>query len=527
MNRKNAIIRGTFLLTLAGIITKIIGFYYRIFLNKQIGATGLGLYQLVFPVFIMGFAFCCVGIQTSMSRMIAEHVNDSRTCMKILTTATFYSVVLSCVVWWFCYYKSEFIAVQFLKNQNCTMLVRILGFSFVPASIHSCISGYYYGLKKTALPAISQLLEQISRVIIVYFMLKLPENKLNIVMWGLVLGEGFGAIVSVTYLFFDKMIGNFNRTKASYCSSNKNTRVLRYTNGFISMTRELFSQAVPLTLNRIGTNFLQSVEAVLFPMLLCRFGYSNNDALMYFGILTGIAMPLIMFPSALTNSLSVLLLSDVAELNSNNDKRKIKNTIEYTIEYTVLLGIFCVGLFLITGNDIGRVIFNSDTAGYYIKLIAFLCPFIYLTSVLRSVLYGLGKTMHFFVCNIIILVTRLVFMWMFMPVYGVNSYIFILLIGQIAMTLFVLAVLKKSSGIQFDFTKWIMIPFFCVACAFIIIKLNGSLVVHILQNCLSQKAKAGLSNPALILAVNCFLYCVPFMIYFKKVYSLLKFEKNQ
>lgn len=527
MSRKNTIIRGTFLLTFAGIITKIIGFYYRIFLNNHIGAAGLGLYQLVFPVFIMGFAFCCIGIQTSMSRMIAEHTNDSVICIKILTVATFYCVLLSCAVWFLSYFKSDWIALYFLKNKDCSPLVKILAFSFVPASVHSCISGYYYGMKKTVLPALSQLLEQISRVIIVYFMLKLPENKLNIVMWGLVFGECVAAFVSLTYLLFDNMINSHNTTSSFIKKNFVNNSVFSRTKILKKMTKELFNQAIPLTLNRIGTNFLQSVEAILFPIMLCEFGYNNNDAITCFGILTGITMPLIMFPSALTNSLSVLLLSDVAEQNSNNNNRKIRNTIEYTVEYTVLLGIFCFGMFFIMGDKIGTIIFSSNMAGYYIKLMSFLCPFIYLSSVLKSVLYGLGKTMHFFVCNIVVLISRLIFMWVFMPYYGVNSYIFIMLTGQIAMTIFVIIELKISTNMRFDFTKWIIRPIICVIASFVLIKSAEHISYIFNGKCFWGIKKAGLSTPAFYLAINCLLYCIPFMIYFKKVYSLLKAQKNQ
>ena len=325
--KKNILLQGG-ILSGAGIITKIIGFYYRIFLNNEIGASGLGMYQLVFPVFVMGLAICSVGIQTSLSRMVAANENNYNYCIKILYTAIFYSCLLSFIVMAICYFYADFIAMHFIKNASCAPLIRILSFSFIPASIHSCISGYCYGKEKTGLPSFSQLIEQVSRVVAVYLLFKLPIDKVDVVMWGLVIGEAFGALISIKYIFIEKS----KVTSANKVSVN-----------ILSLSKNLFAQAVPLTFNRIGTNFLQSIEAIIFPILLCRYGYSNDEALSFLGIITGMALPLLLFPSALTNSLSVLLLSDVANSKAKKNTMQIRKTIEYTIECTTLIGIFCLG----------------------------------------------------------------------------------------------------------------------------------------------------------------------------------------
>lgn len=496
MDRKNTIIRGTFLLTAAGIIAKIIGFYYRIFLNNQIGAAGLGLYQLIFPVFVMGLAFCCVGLQTSLSRMIAANEDNYSYCVKILYTAVFYSTFLAAVVMIICYFNSEYIAINFLKNEYCSPLVKILSFAFIPAAIHSCISGYYYGKKKTFLPAVSQLVEQISRVVIVYLLFKLPIDKIESVVWGLVIGEGFGAILSITYFFFEK-------DKKRLVKQNKN------------ITKELFSQAIPLTFNRIGTNLLQSVESVIFPLLLCQYGYSNEEALAFLGILTGMALPLIMFPSALTNSLSVLLLSDVANSKSKQNKAQIRKTVEYTIECTMLLGIFCLGFFFINGDKIGLLIFNSKTAGYYIRIMAFLSPFVYISSVLGSIVHGLGKTFIYFIFNLVTMLIKLVLMWCFMPVYGVKVYVDILLITMLSMCIFLMFILRSEVKYKIHLYEWIVKPVIYMFAGFWVV-IFCELVIK----------KAGILHPAVILSIDCMGYCIPFMFVLKKGYGLIKPEKN-
>lgn len=72
---KNKLLTGTLLLTLAGIVSRFIGFFYKIFLSRTIGAQALGIYQLIFPVFAFSLSICCAGIQTAISRFTASSQN--------------------------------------------------------------------------------------------------------------------------------------------------------------------------------------------------------------------------------------------------------------------------------------------------------------------------------------------------------------------------------------------------------------------------------------------------------------------
>lgn len=497
MKNKNVIIKGTFLLTLTGIITKIIGFYYRIFLNNTIGAEGMGIYQLIFPVFITCFSFCCVGIQTSLSRMVATSHNNPENAVKILCTALFISCFLASIMMILCNIKAEFIATYILKDSRCIRLVEILSYSFIPASIHSCINGFYYGLKKTAVPSLSQLFEQIIRVAGVYFIFKIiaqnnievsKSEKISVVVWGLFIGEAASALMSVTAFFV---------THLKIKKNNNEKKVWKMSKIF----NNLLKQAIPLTLNRLSTNFLQSIEAVIFPLALCRGGATKEDALVMFGIFTGMALPLIAFPSALTNSLSVLLVSDVAESDGNNNERQLAKTIQYTSGFTLFLGIFCFGFFFENGYEAGIFLFNSETAGEYITLLSFICPFFYLTSTLGSILHGLGKTTEFFVFNIGTIILRLVILWFGIPYFGIKGYVFGLMLSQIILTVLILMCLYKKASFNFNLIKWLALPVKCSVSSYILIILYGIIINNLNVNL-----------PNVEFASRSLLYCIPFII---------------
>lgn len=508
MSRKNTIIKGTFLLTLTGLLTKVIGFYYRIFLNNKIGAEGMGIYQLIFPIFVMCFSFCCVGIQTSLTRMVATQHNNPDNAAKILYSALFSSCLLAALMMALCCFKADFIAANIIKDSRCTPLIRILSYSFIPASIHSCINGYYYGMKKTVVPSVSQLFEQIIRVAGVYLIFEIVSanyidlekmEKISIVVWGISIGEVASAIISVTAFLSSRFID-----KAKH--KNKNTIVI----GIRRIFKDLFMQAIPLTLNRLSTNFLQSAEAIIFPLAMCRGGATKEEALIVFGIFTGMALPLIMFPSALTNSLSVLLVSDVAESSEEKNKKQISKTIEYTISFTLFLGIFCNGYFLENGYDTGLLVFNSATAGEYIRILSFLCPFFYVSSTLGSILHGLKKTVEFFIFNMGTLIFRLLFLWFLMPVFGIKAFIFGLLLSQIILTLLIVFCLYRTVKFEFNIGKWLMLPLKCCIYSYILIQILSFIF-----------EKTAFTNPLICFCLKSLMYCIPFLL------ELGKFSKTK
>lgn len=193
---KNSLITGTLLLTLAGVLTRIIGFFYRIFLSRLIGAEGLGIYQLLSPVMTLGFAVTAAGIQTAISRFVSSELAQNnpagaRLYFRIgLLLSLFLSAATGFVIWKY----ADFIGVSMLGDVRCIPLLKIISLSFVPCCIHACINGCYYGQKKTGVPALTQLTEQIARVGTVWLLYQIHMREqtavpLSVTMWGAVMGE--------------------------------------------------------------------------------------------------------------------------------------------------------------------------------------------------------------------------------------------------------------------------------------------------------------------------------------------------
>ena len=454
MKKKYSLIQGTIILTLTGFISRIIGFFYRIYLSHTIGAEGVGIYQLIFPIYTMCFSLTAAGIQTSISRFVASKIatKDEKTAKDILVVGLSISLTLSILVSIILYRNSTFFAVNILDEPRCADLLKILAFSIPSGAIHACVNGYYYGLKKAHFPATFQLIEQVVRVLasyIICFVLK--ENKMAvtpaIAVFGIVAGE------------FVAML---------FCSTSLIGRLLRVSLPKLTLTsyfpyaKKILSLSVPLTANRVLINILQSAEAILIPGKLREYGMSVAESLSTYGVLTGMSLPLILFPSAITNSVSVMLLPTIAEAQATGNKQLISKSIDSTIKYCLILGIFCTGCFLTYGPSVGVALFDSALSGTFIIILAWICPFLYMTTTLTSILNGLGKTSSSFIHNSIGLSIRILFVFFLIPYFGIVGYLWGLLASELVITFLCVHSLRSYTKLDFNPYEGILKPVFAL-----------------------------------------------------------------
>lgn len=434
--RQHPLITGTLLLTATGFLSRIIGFFYRIYLSRLFGEEGMGIYQLIHPVIALAFSLTAAAFQTAISKLVAEQTGTDE-AYKPLVLGAAISLPLSLIAAATLYAFAEPIAHYYLGEPRTTHLLRLLAFTLPFSAAHACINGYFYGIKKASVPAWTQLLEQFFRVGVV-FLLASPSSStqnppsLSIAVVGLIIGEIAGLVGAILVLLKKRKKKAIPDTSYSSYSS--------YSLSAPSYGK-LLALVIPLTANRVILNALQSVEAVSLPSCLKTYGYDTKTALSVYGVLTGMAFPLIFFPNALTGSLSVLLLPSISENMAQGKKSQVKHTIVQTIQYCSVMGFLCMAFFLFFGKTIGNMVFQSTLAGYFICELSFLCPFLYLNSTLSGILQGMGMVTGLFVSNVSTLLLRLVFILGTVPRLGMQGYLWGLLISQILQTVLYLSML--------------------------------------------------------------------------------------
>lgn len=431
------LIVGTVILTLTGLVSRIIGFFYRIYLSRLFGEEGMGLYQLLSPVLSLSFSLTAAGYQTAISKLVAEQTAKmKKISLCPMAAGLSVSLPLSLLCNAAVYFGADFIAAILLQEPRTASMLRILSFSIPMSAVHACVNGHFYGIKKAGIPAASQLLEQIARVGCVFIVSgqSLGADRtpsISVAVLGLTLGELCSMLFSLAAIWQSpgaavSLLHPAHRDRQS---------MLRQSGVSAGNTlyRGLLSMAIPLTANRIVLNLLQSVESVSIPARLRVYGYDNTTALSVYGVLTGMAMPFIFFPNALTSSVAVLLLPVISENYALGNHRAVKNATLKTVKYCGLMGIFCMAGFLLLGRWAGTELFHSPLAGYFITTLGFICPFLYLDTTLSSILQGLGKAGHIFIMNVICLLIRLAFVFLAVPRFGISGYLWGLLASQLTL----------------------------------------------------------------------------------------------
>lgn len=499
--KNSPIIKGTLVLTIAGFLTRIIGFFFRIFLSRTIGAEGLGIYQLIFPIQILCYSLCTSGFETAISKLVASYKDkDTKKAICIARCGLVLSTIISLIIMLVVFYNSELISRRILFESRCNLMIKWMSLTIPLASIHACICGYYLGIKSTKVPAFSQLMEQFSRVLSIYILVQIYKHTgTPITPVVAVIGSLFGEIISVIYCVISYKI---IKRKAQFDEKHKS--IFYKIKTCMPFTKAIMKLSIPLTLNRFLTSILTSIQSILIPNMLIVYGLSSSKALSLYGIILGLVFPLILFPSAIIMSLSMLLLPTISEAQDKKNAAKISLTTEKALKFSSVFGILCSGLFIFYGNQIGLFLFSNSDSGKYICILGFLCPFLYISSTLASVINGLGRTGITFIHSTVSTIIQIAFIVFAIPKWGIIGFLLGLLVSTVI------------NSISHFITAWLLIDLKINAFQYFIVPI---VIVNLLV--LISKylfAFSSFVHPylpcALSIAFICLIY---FKIYYKKI----------
>lgn len=433
---KNPLFIGTCLLTTSGFATKILGFFYRIFLSRIFSEEALGILSLTSPVVFLVHSICISGIQSAITRFVASTYHHKKhQAYRYLFSGLTISISLSGILSFSVYQNAEYIAYTFIHETRCSILLQIAALSFPLAAIHACINGFFFGCKKAVMPALSQFFEQCIRILCVFGVFNYVTSKniqpsLAITGVGILAGECFSALFSALWLVF-------HASAEPHLPLPAKLPISYY---HIS---QIIKMAFPISLNRLVVSLLSTIETTQIPRRLLFHGYTQSQALSIYGIFSGMAFPLILFPSALTSSISTLLLPTVSEAQAQKDTKKLKKILFCAILLSLSFGICCMCFFFLASDFLGTFLFHHETVGHQIQALSLLCPFFYSTGILNSILHGLGQTTTSFIINLLSLGIRLCIVFLCIPTFGFYGYLYGLALCQFIQNLLILLALRR------------------------------------------------------------------------------------
>lgn len=427
----NALLKGTLILTLSGLLSRILGFLFRIFLSRHFTSDQIGVYQLLLPLYNLVLTICASGILTILSKTTAQSLKDGIQALKGILLS---SIPLAFLFMLLFQKYAAYFSLYLTSDHSSIFLLILLSYTFIPSVIHNCMNSFFLGLRSTKVPAISQLIEQLTRILFVTICIcfLFPDSDLlpvGLIVSGLIFGEFCASIYSV-YAFYQKFRSRFFTPLSIHA--------------FLKTT---YIPSLPLTLNRILLTLLHSMEAILIPKSLQAYGLDQINAFAIYGIFSGMALPCILFPSAITNSLSALLLPTVAKLQKTSDTPTIQHINQRSIKGCLFLGFLFLLFFRILGPYIGNLCFSNDLVGHFLCILAFVCPFLYSNASCTSILNGLGYVYITFLLQLCMISIRIFGILFATPHFGINGYLWSLLFSQIFFFLCALFFLKRTNNI--------------------------------------------------------------------------------
>lgn len=453
---RNSLLYGTFILTAANILVRLLGFIYRIFLSRTIGAEGMGIYQLIMPINFISFALVSSGIPVAVSRLVAQRkaVGDLWGVRRVFIISLILSVSISILISSIVLFNINWISITLLKEPRTRGALFIFFPCVIVIAIDAVFKGYFYGMKNFHHPAYAEIVEQISRMILVFILLNYtPYSSITAQVAVASLGMVLGEMASVLYLNYHY------RKKSRYTVTSRNTPSAIHT------LNSIIKIALPITGIRLLSSMISSVNSILVPRRLMVAGMASNDAVSTFGIISGMVMPLLFFPFAFTNALSMVMIPNLSEDMIQNKWSSIQNKVSKAILITTLTAFPSAALLFSIARPLGILLYKQELVGVFLEPLACFAGLHGLQHTLGGILNGLGKqnrvAIHFIIGGII----QIFCTWFLVANPNLGIYGFI--VGFISNTLFIFILnfitVVSTTSISIQWTEWFIKPAFSSA----------------------------------------------------------------
>lgn len=361
------------IVTVFSLSEKFLGFLYRIYLSRTIGAEGIGLYQVALSVFALLFTICCSGTPITVSRLMTKYKaqNDQTRVYKIITAGLCLTLLLSIPVCVLAILFGQNLSFLF-ADERCVNIFKIIMPGLIFTSVYAVLRGVFWGNKDFLPYSIIELLEEIcmivSGIILISFATDVYQGAFRA-----------GVAVLISYIF------SFSLATAVFFIRKNKLKNPK------SEFKPLLSSSIPITAMRTANSLANSLISVILPIRLISAGYTNSQAMSAFGATVGQAIPLLCTPTSLISSFTLVLVPEISENYYRKKYNSLKTDIEKALKFTVFLTCIFIPVFTVCGSEIGITVFGGHECGSYLSASAFMMLFMSLSAITTSMLNSMGK----------------------------------------------------------------------------------------------------------------------------------------
>jgi stage V sporulation protein B len=380
---KQTFIRGTLILIAAGFITKILGFVNRIVIARIMGEEGVGLYMMAVPTLLLAITLTQLGLPVAISKLVAEAsaVQDKQRIKRILVVSLTITAILSIVFTLLLVTLAPLLStVMFTDPRTLYPLLAIS--PIIPiVAISAVLRGYFQGIQNMRPSAISQVIEQITRIALVAVCTNtLLPYGVEFAASGAMISAVCGELASLLYMYIV-----FKRSKDIKLRENFQQTVQSGKKTF----HDLMKISLPTTGGRLIGSISYFFEPIVVAQSLAIAGVASSVATKQYGELTGYALPLLLLPSFISYALSTSLVPSISEALAKKHKRLIEFRLQQAMRFSFIAGGWSALIMFVFAAPILELMYGTDKTAIYIHMMAPCFIFFYLQGPLQAILQAL------------------------------------------------------------------------------------------------------------------------------------------
>jgi len=410
------------ILTLTALLMRTVSVSFNVFLSDRVGEEGMGLYSLVMSVYSFAVTLACSGVGFASTRLTAEAMGrgSDRAVRDALWRCVWYSLSFGLAASVLLYVSAPFLGTHFLGDVRTVPSLRLLAPALPLLSLSSVFGGYFNAVRRSARSAASSLSEQLVCVLSTVLLLTLFDDGGGLeasclrVAAGVLIGEAVSFVLSFLLLLHDLRKHNTGRG-----GKDKNTG------------RRLFSIALPLAFGSYVRMGLVSLEHTLIPKMLKKHGMSGEEALAGYGLVHGMVLPVVLFPSAFLSSFTSLLIPELAERRMRGETESINRIAAKALRTSLFFSVGASALVYCFAYELSILLYSSPDAFPYIRALALLIPIMYTDTTTDCLLKGLDQQMSSMGINIFDALLSVAAVCILPPALGLEGYVIAIFAGEI------------------------------------------------------------------------------------------------
>ena len=488
---RESFLKGALILSLAGVIVKIMGAFFRIPLSNLIGSIGMGYYQVVYPIYTLFLTLAVAGFPTALAKLVSEQraVGDFKGANKtfrISYTVLFITGLISFSIFFF---GAEFISTVILKNSGAYAAMVAISPALLFVPLMSSYRGYFQGRRDMTKIAVSQVIEQFFRVslglFLGYMLMKSYGPEMGAA--GGVLGAAIGGFASAAFLIYI-YLRNTKERKAEIAHSS---HIKTESTGTI--LKKLLYVAIPITIGACVMPLVNMVDSVIVVRRLQVAGFDIDMANSLLGQLSGMAIPIVNLPVVIDQAIGMSLVPSISEAYALNQINRARKEAKTGLKTILLVVLPCTFGLAALATPIMSLLFPSIEAtgpaslGTLLFVVAPSAIFLGLVYAQNGILQGLGKPMVPVMALLVGMLFKVVLSYTLTGIASVN------IIGSGIGTVSAYAVasiiefiyIKKHMQLKLSPKEFIIKPLLTVITMFVVVKLSYGVTVGFLGNALA------------------------------------------